>query len=185
MAAPAQPQRRAPKQARAQATREAIFQATAQILEAEGEARLTTNRIAEVAGVSIGSLYQYYPNKQAILIDMALAENAKVRATIAAATSDRSRIAVRAQIGIWADRPATRRAALKAMLTADASRSLAEQSEETLALLEGPSQDEIETFIRSRAVLGVIRAAVLEGYPHLHDPRFEDALVALVARSRD
>ncbi|WP_312164764.1 TetR/AcrR family transcriptional regulator [Phenylobacterium sp.] len=95
-----QPQRRSPKQARAQATRAAIFQATTQILESEGEARLTTNRIAEVAGVSVGSLYQYFPNKQAILIAMALEENAKVRAVIEAASEDRSRVAIRAQIAI-------------------------------------------------------------------------------------
>lgn len=179
------PQRRPPKQARAHATQEAIFGATAQILEGEGEARLTTNRIAEVAGVSIGSLYQYFPNKQAILIAMALRENAAVRAAIGEAPG-RTRRAIRAQIGIWADKPSTRRAALKAMLHADASKSLADESDETLALLRRPDQAEIDHFVRTRAVLGVIRAAVLEGYPHLHDPAFEDALVRLVeAAARD
>ena len=174
-----QPQRRPPKQARAHATREAIFGATAQILEAEGEARLTTNRIAEVAGVSVGSLYQYFPNKQAILIAMALRENEAVRASIGKPPG-RTRRAIRAQIGIWSDKPNTRRAALKAMLNADASRSLASETNDTLDLLRRPSQAEVDHFVRTRAVLGVIRAAVLEGYPHLHDPAFEDALVRLV-----
>jgi AcrR family transcriptional regulator len=185
MARPPQLPRRAPKQARAQATQEAIFQATAQILENEGESAFTTNRVAEVAGVSVGSLYQYFPNKQAILIAMALAENAKVRALVAAAGKDRSRVAIRAQIGIWADRPATRRAALRAMLHADESKSPARESDETLALLKGPTRAELDHFVSTRAVLGVIRAAVLEGYPHMHDQGFEDALVRLVARDRD
>lgn len=175
----ARPQRRQAKQARAQATIEAIFGATAQILESEGEARLTSNRIAEVAGVSIGSLYQYFPNKQAILIGMALRENARVRAEIGGPPG-RTRRAIRAQIGIWADKPNTRRAALKAMLNADDSRSLASETNDTLALLRRPDQAELEHFVRTRAVLGVIRAAVLEGYPHLHDPAFEDALVRMV-----
>jgi AcrR family transcriptional regulator len=48
-------------------TVDAIFAAVEQLLEAEGPERLTTNRIAEVAGISIGSLYQYFPNKDAIV----------------------------------------------------------------------------------------------------------------------
>jgi AcrR family transcriptional regulator len=46
---------------------EAIVQACRQVLAEEGAERLTTNRIAEVAGVTVGSLYQYFPNKEAIL----------------------------------------------------------------------------------------------------------------------
>ncbi len=49
---------------------DAIIQACRQILAEEGAERLTTNRIAEVAGVTIGSLYQYFPNKEAILADL-------------------------------------------------------------------------------------------------------------------
>lgn len=56
-----------PKQDRARATVEAIIEATTRILEADGLEALTTNRVAEVAGVSIGSLYQYFPNKQALI----------------------------------------------------------------------------------------------------------------------
>ena len=44
-----------------------ILQAAARVLAEEGLGRATTNRIAEVAGVSIGSLYQYFPNKLAIV----------------------------------------------------------------------------------------------------------------------
>lgn len=62
--------RKSPRQARAQATCAAIRQAAAHILVAGGQGALTTNRIAERAGVSIGSLYQYYPSKEAILAEM-------------------------------------------------------------------------------------------------------------------
>lgn len=59
--------RKTPRQARARATVDAILFAAAHILKTDGQPGFTTNRIAEVAGVSIGSLYQYFPNKQAIV----------------------------------------------------------------------------------------------------------------------
>ncbi|MDP3494610.1 MAG: TetR/AcrR family transcriptional regulator [Hyphomonadaceae bacterium] len=59
--------RKTPRQARSEATVEAIFDATIQVLLAEGAARLTTTRVAERAGVSVGTMYQYFPNKQALL----------------------------------------------------------------------------------------------------------------------
>jgi len=58
--------RRKPTQRRARLTVEAILDAVIRILKREGYAAVTTNRIAEVAGVSIGSLYQYFPDKRAI-----------------------------------------------------------------------------------------------------------------------
>jgi AcrR family transcriptional regulator len=60
--------RKLPKQARSGATVEAILEAAAQVFERQGYAAGTTNRIAKRAGVSIGSLYQYFPNKDAILV---------------------------------------------------------------------------------------------------------------------
>ncbi|HWB74577.1 MAG TPA: TetR/AcrR family transcriptional regulator [Nannocystaceae bacterium] len=59
--------RKLPKQARAQATVEAILTATAEVLVEVGYDRSTTNAIARRAGVSIGSLYQYYPNKESLV----------------------------------------------------------------------------------------------------------------------
>jgi AcrR family transcriptional regulator len=58
--------RKQPVQPRARATVEAILSAAAGILEKDGPTRLTTNAVAAQAGVSIGSLYQYFPNKQAL-----------------------------------------------------------------------------------------------------------------------
>ncbi|AME27334.1 TetR/AcrR family transcriptional regulator [Burkholderia sp. PAMC 26561] len=59
--------RKQPQQARSQATVDAIFDATIQVLLVEGLQRLTTIRVAERAGVSVGTLYQYFPQKQALL----------------------------------------------------------------------------------------------------------------------
>ncbi|MFT3691262.1 TetR/AcrR family transcriptional regulator [Paenirhodobacter sp.] len=58
--------RKIPRQSRAQATGRAIIEATVQILVQAGFERMTTALVAQRAGVSIGSLYQYYPNKQAL-----------------------------------------------------------------------------------------------------------------------
>ena len=59
--------RKRPKQARSTELVAAILEAAAQVLAKEGAPRFTTARVAEKAGVSVGSLYQYFPNKAAIL----------------------------------------------------------------------------------------------------------------------
>lgn len=60
--------RKSARQARAQDTVRAIVVAAARILQSEGVKGLTTNHIAAVAGVSVGSLYQYFPNKEAVVV---------------------------------------------------------------------------------------------------------------------
>ena len=60
--------RRAPIQERSRLTVEAILDAVIKLLKRRGSSSITTNRIAETAGVSIGSLYQYFPNKRATFI---------------------------------------------------------------------------------------------------------------------
>jgi AcrR family transcriptional regulator len=59
--------RKRPQQQRSRVTNDAIFEATIQVLLANGLDRITTIQIAERAGVSVGSLYQYFPNKHALL----------------------------------------------------------------------------------------------------------------------
>ena len=59
--------RKSPVQARSTVTVEAIYEATIQVLLSQGAERLTTTRVAERAGVSVGTLYQYFPNKQSLL----------------------------------------------------------------------------------------------------------------------
>jgi AcrR family transcriptional regulator len=73
--------RKTPVQTRAAATVEAIFEATIQVLLTHVGERLTTTRVAERAGVSVGTLYQYYPNKESLLF--AVVENHLDKMTVA------------------------------------------------------------------------------------------------------
>jgi AcrR family transcriptional regulator len=80
--------RKLPSQERSRFTVEAILEAAADILVRDGYARLTTNRIAERAGVNVASLYQYFPGKDAIVAELrrrhGTAQRAAVRETLAA-----------------------------------------------------------------------------------------------------
>lgn len=94
---------RKPIQRRSEATVDTILEAAAQIFRACGAKGATTNRIAERAGVSIGSLYQYFPNKEALLValmerhigssieqlgeTLRMSENAEPRARVHAAVA--------------------------------------------------------------------------------------------------
>ena len=83
--------RKQPRQARALATLDAIFEATLQVLIADGPHRLTTTRVAERAGVSVGTMYQYFPHKQALFYAL----NERYLATLA----DKVEAACKAQHG--------------------------------------------------------------------------------------
>ena len=84
---PAKPQhsfkpRKQPVQARSEATVSALFDASIQVLLAVGYRRFTTTRVAERAGVSVGSLYQYFPNRQALITSVIERYLEGLRATI-------------------------------------------------------------------------------------------------------
>ncbi|WP_323777213.1 TetR/AcrR family transcriptional regulator [Leisingera sp.] len=74
-------------QPRSRATQAAIVEAAARILETSGSAGLTTNAIAARAGVSIGSLYQYFPNKEAVLAALLRTKRAELLSWMRAAVS--------------------------------------------------------------------------------------------------
>ncbi|MDE1162873.1 MAG: TetR/AcrR family transcriptional regulator [Acidobacteriaceae bacterium] len=65
--APIEKQRKQPTQARSAVTVDAILQACLQVLTAVGKEKLTTTLVAHRAGVSVGTLYQYFPNKRSLL----------------------------------------------------------------------------------------------------------------------
>lgn len=67
--------RKSAQQKRSQATVEILLDATARLLAREGYDRASTNRIAAVAGVSVGSLYQYFPNKEALVAALVARHN--------------------------------------------------------------------------------------------------------------
>src|ERR1044071_1213567 len=84
--------RRIPRQPRAHLTRDAIIEAAAHLLATRGWDGSTTNHIAVRAGVSIGSLYKYFPNKASILAEVARrrigAEVAAIAATLEEPAAD-------------------------------------------------------------------------------------------------
>jgi AcrR family transcriptional regulator len=94
--------RKKPTQRRSQETVDVILRATARVLRSTGYDRASTNRVALVAGVSIGSLYQYFPSKEALVA--ALVEQhvgqmlALVRSKLAEVAGAPLRVAVRTMI---------------------------------------------------------------------------------------
>jgi AcrR family transcriptional regulator len=83
--------RKAPKQARSSELVAAVLEAAVQVLAAEGAQRFTTSRVAEKAGVSVGSLYQYFPNKAAILFRLQSDEWRRTTAMLSAILADTAR----------------------------------------------------------------------------------------------
>ena len=82
--------RKAPKQARSQATVQVIVEAAARILEERGHEGFSTNAVAEKAGVSVGSLYQYFPRKDALIGALILRETTDLVASAEVAALCRS-----------------------------------------------------------------------------------------------
>ncbi len=83
--------RKEPRQERSRYMNQTILEGAARVLVREGPTAFTTNRVAEVAGVSVGSLYQYYPNKGALLFRLHELEAQDTWAKLGAILSDPSR----------------------------------------------------------------------------------------------
>src|SRR3712207_1418641 len=121
MAEAAEIRRIVPRQARSRAVVDAILEAAAQLLELAGETGFTTNRIAERAGVGVGSLYRYSPDKRSILVEMARRESICIQRHVIDALRGRTSGAAPdrlAFLGAFAGRVRARRAALLALLAA-------------------------------------------------------------------
>ena len=80
--------RKSASQKRSQATVETLLDATARVLTREGYDRASTNRIAAVAGVSVGSLYQYFPNKEALVAALVARHNREMLALLSDALKE-------------------------------------------------------------------------------------------------
>ena len=181
----------APRQARSRATVDAIFEAAAQVLEAKGSPGFTTDAVATRAGVSIGTLYRYFADKQAILTALAWREKARVDGAVLQALSEPDgtlapdRAAIRAFLQAFNGRTGARRAALQALMdTADASELAAgfAPMEAQMRDAHGNPLPPVRAFVLARALHGAMRAAVLERPELLADSEFEKELVRLARR---
>jgi len=191
--------RRQPKQDRSREIVRAIRQAGLKLLESDGPGALTTNRIAEVAGVSIGSLYRYYPNKEAIVADVYEARTQSeievfgdvdrwARALIEMSLENAIRWVV--QVAVARER---RLLELDADFYRDHNRQFALGRRVGHPLVQGvrrvleAKQSELRvddldyaTFILARGLGGILRVAVDERPDCIADPKFADALVDLL-----
>ena len=178
--------RRPPRQSRAHATVDVILEAATRILEAGGT--FTTNHVADLAGVSVGTLYQYFRDRDAIIEALGARERAAMHAATLAAVAegiDPDRAAIRAQLGAFNGRYGARRAVLEHILRDPAVPGMADKVDEGTAALTGDHLKGVNAFVVSRAVMGVVRAAVLERSPLLGTQDLEDALVRLVRGYRE
>lgn len=191
--------RRFPRQARARQTVEIIFEATARILERNGRAALSTNAIAERAGISIGTLYHYFQSKEAILVAMARREMESHRQAMAKAISEPRhgaaepsvRAAVKALVAASGARMKARRIATETLIAQDLGHELARPVEEIARLLAASGNrffpertsplSPASLFVLTRAVSGVVNAMVREESPFSGTRELEDALVDLIS----
>ena len=186
----AEKKRRNPKQGRAQATVDAILEAAFQILETDGLAKLTTSRIAERAGVSIGTLYQYFSDREAILAAMGQRQSDEMREKITAIVLDAPgsasvRTIVRALMqGIQGS--AETRMVLSDALFRNAGEGIVGRQHLTfLDSISGRSELDFvlgkeSAFILTHAVIYLLRAAAAEPDLQLDPAVLEDELVALM-----
>lgn len=174
---PHQP-RKTPQQQRSWQTRQRILDAAARVFADYGHAAGTTDRIAEAARLSVGSVYQYFPNKDSILLTLALAHIDESAATVRAALAD---IPTPATLTQWL--PATV-AAYADLHTRDPRlhRVLFEESPRPPELLarfrqaERDAADAVEQLLRQDPVLDLaeparnarIVVAVIESLVHRH-----------------
>lgn len=188
--------RKRPKQRRAQATFDTLLDAAAHLLDEIEFDALTTNRIADRAGYSIGTLYKYFPDKQALVRELALRELERsernftmlIDAHDGSDTQTLIRALVRAAAGVFAGRATLRRRVIGVV---GLDPSLHHQMEEVVErmtdnLLDAVNVDraamQIERrFLLLRAILLPIRNATLRAPHLLASPVFEDELVAAMA----
>lgn len=202
--------RREPTQARAQQTIQTLFKAAAQILDKDGEAGLSTNKVAAAAGFSIGTLYQYFPSKEVLLRAMAAKGQDMVLQALEqylAALELRPDVAqmdpqdlLRQAIRILLQGFATGKGFTQSLIRLGWS---LEQPQETASVVRQvsdrlaifferihhpalPTPTTAQLFVLSRSVIGTLRSASLEKSPLLGSAALEDALVqvawALLAR---
>ncbi|HEX7667499.1 MAG TPA: TetR/AcrR family transcriptional regulator [Polyangiaceae bacterium] len=192
--------RKLPTQARALETVEAILAATKKVLVKEGYEGTTTNRVAETAGVSIGSLYQYFPSKDALLaelVDRHLKQMQRVLATTAAegqagTIEEAARTIIRAIFAAHRVSPKLHRVIMQQMARIGAIENLDAFESETQGMVEAfltshrtelrPKNVKIAARVAMLAVRGTTLWTVLRSPAQLDDQEFQDELTDMVIR---
>jgi AcrR family transcriptional regulator len=183
--------RKLPKQSRSKVTVEAILEATTHILVEEGYDKANTNRIAERAGISIGSLYQYFPNKESLMTAL-MEQHAQEMAELVGGKLDRLfdsplEIAIpeiiTAVVAAHAINPRLHQVLSEEIPRSERSPKMHKADERITLLIRAylerwrdriqPQNIDMTVFILSRTVDSLCHAAVIE-YPNLvGDSQFE------------
>jgi AcrR family transcriptional regulator len=189
--------RKLPKQERSQATVEAILTATTHILTEGGYDQLTTNRVAELAGVSIGSLYQYFPNKEALIF--ALAEHhASEMSQLAqhhlgglenSSIIDVLRQIVKAVLAAHAVNPQLHRVLHEQMPRSEVMRQLDDANMETmLRSFLGQRRDQLQpenldltVFIVGRTIKALLHGAMIDRPELLNSGKLEQEMMVMLS----
>jgi AcrR family transcriptional regulator len=198
---PAHEPKKHPQQERSRATVDYILEAAAQILSQDGAYRLSTNRIAKKAGVAVASLYQYFPNKEAIvnaLFEMQLSEERREFTTRSAGLNDEPvreaiRVGIQSTIDVHARKPKLVTSILQSIPFLGGAEALirarqlvVEWVTETMRRRRGELRSsknlEMRAFLVVHAIEGVIHDAASERPEYLTDPVFADELVEMVDR---
>lgn len=195
--------RKKPIQSRSRETVRAILEAAARILATEGPDALTTNHIAKVAGVGIGSLYQYFPTRDAVvaaLVDARLDEDrVAVAEALAPLVGAPVRDQIRAVVRLLLDRQSDAAPWLSRLIPllptldreADAQRMVRESTALVATLLlahpdalrpelRDPARLDVALFAASRGLRGLVNAAAIERPELLRDPAFQEAAARMV-----
>jgi AcrR family transcriptional regulator len=196
--------RRDPAQARARLTRELILEAAIQLLEKRGLRAFSTNRLAEASGFSVGTIYQYFENKQTLLEALAKHERdrrlARMKQALTARSLeggspltfiDRIRIVVHTELTAFDGRERARKILFDLTWRNDPQRDMDRPVNTVAAMLASGEVDDgsdgpvllstIDAFVLTQAVAGIVRAGAERDENLLAEPEFEEAIVALIA----
>jgi AcrR family transcriptional regulator len=192
--------RKSASQDRSKATVDALLAATARVLVKEGYDRASTNKVAEAAGVSIGSLYQYFPSKEALVaavIERHIGEMMDVvRASLVRVAllplADAARELVRVMIDAHRIEPKLHRVLVEQIPRVGNLEQIERVDDEAISLVRAyleAHQDEIDVpdldlaaFVAVTSVEALTHAAVLRRPALLDDERFRDEVASLVVR---
>jgi len=189
--------RKTPVQARSRATVEAILDAASRVL-LERRGAFTTTRVAERAGVGIGTLYQYYPSKEALLVALLDRKMGAVAQAMADAIATTEHAALTARIEAIIDAilaQKRRQPELASILRAELGRidghrrvvqTMRRNEAGLRALLESHADElagldlDLTAGVLTSAVEGTLNAAIERAPTSVRRPEFRDALVRLV-----
>lgn len=186
--------RKSPRQERARATVEAILQASTYILKKHGFSAMTTNAVADRAGVNIASLYQYFPNKDAILVELMRRHVEATRRTtsqaLAQSKSPRAKVrnAIEAAIAAHAVDPELHRIftmeGIRLGLPPFETDIDAQLLDQTHRWVKGTRRQnaKLALWIAETAVHAVIHAAFIERPEYARSPELAGELSQLVLR---